>query len=254
MNWLSRLKRIPETGVPCSLALVLFLLLFSWPNSVYSQDVIDEIDLKDVRQKSIRKFIKDQQTYEVTRFSELQPSITTEDDLNDLESFSKQYVFKAEPEVVWRFYNYSNQTELWDISKISLGMIYDRNSETVYFSDDLVYGLRSGRLYFVKLKILRIISLPVAFEITRVDHENKQVEFSYLKGGKAMGKQVITLSETSKGYTKIIHQSYVSSNSGIRDKYLYPFFHNKLINEFHFNIRRTVKHTGKHHNMLAETN
>jgi hypothetical protein len=120
-------------------------------------------------------------------------------------------------------------------------MIYCRSSESIIYADEMLNGLEEGRIYYLNLKILGgIYNLPVAFEITNIDPDNKTVEFSYLKGGKARGKQWIRLEESPEGYTKIIHQTLVKSDSNFRDKYLYPYFHNKLINEFHLNMKRII--------------
>ena len=98
----------------------------------------------------------------------------------------------------------------------------------------------------MNLKLLNgLYNLPVAFEITKIDEGNKMIEFSYLKGGKARGAQVIQLMSTDRGYTKVVHKSYVQSHSKFRDKYLYPYFHNKIINEFHGNMRRLIAYRAK---------
>lgn len=218
------------------------LLLFCFIASLASaQDNFESVDLSKIKQRKIRKLIKQLQTSAYQGFSELEISVNSSTSTDDFMHYTKEYKVKQDVEEVWYNYAFSSQTEVWDISKISFGMIYCRSSESIIYANEMLNGLEEGSIYCLNLKILGgIYNLPVAFEITNIDPENKTIEFSYLKGGKSSGKQWIRLEETADGYTNIIHQTLVKSDSNFRDKYLYPYFHNKLINEFHLNMRRII--------------
>jgi hypothetical protein len=206
-----------------------------------AQDNFESVDLSQIKQRKIRKLIRQLQTSDYHGFSELETSVNSRTAMDEYMHYTKEYQVKQDLEEVWYNYAFSSQTEVWDISKISFGMIYCRSSESIIYADEMLNGLEEGRIYYLNLKILGgIYNLPVAFEITNIDPDNKTVEFSYLKGGKARGKQWIRLEESPEGYTKIIHQTLVKSDSNFRDKYLYPYFHNKLINEFHLNMKRII--------------
>jgi hypothetical protein len=206
-----------------------------------AQDNFESVDLSQIKQRKIRKLIRQLQTSDYHGFSELETSVNSRTAMDEYMHYTKEYQVKQDLEEVWYNYAFSSQTEVWDISKISFGMIYCRSSESIIYADEMLNGLEEGRIYYLNLKILGgIYNLPVAFEITNIDPDNKTVEFSYLKGGKARGKQWIRLEESPDGYTKIIHQTLVKSDSNFRDKYLYPYFHNKLINEFHLNMKRII--------------
>lgn len=168
-------------------------------------------------------------------------SVKEDTDLEDYQKFEKTYHLKAGIEDVWYHYRYAPQTEIWDLSKITFGVIYTKENHEFIYGDGELYGLEEGNIYFMNLKVLRgIINLPVAFEITSVDPQSKTIEFSYLEGGKARGLQKIQLRELEDGSTSLIHSSCVKSASSLRDKYLYPYFHNKLLNEFHSNMAKII--------------
>ena len=69
-----------------------------------------------------------------------------------------------------------------------------------------------------------------------------------MQGGKSQGKQTIFFFPTKNGFTEIIHQTAFKSDSFIRDRYLYPYFHRIAINEFHRNMKKSLH---ENHKMLA---
>jgi len=232
--------------------LVLFLCL--WASNIFAQSSLNSIDLKKVKQKKVRRYVRQQQNEQIQHFSDLVTSVSGNDDLSEFMSFEKDFVIKERCDFVWDNYTYSSQTDVWDLNKISFGFLFDRNTESIVYANQIHYGLEKGQIFYLNLRILNgLYNLPVAFEIINVDSENKQIEFSYLKGGKTNGKQTIQLEDTEEGFTRIIHRSFVKSNSKIRDKYLYPYFHNKLIHEFHNNMKKVIVHQAKSAEMnLAE--
>lgn len=217
------------------------LLLFILPVIIHAQNDLQQVDMSQIRQKKIRKLIQNQQAMELKYFSDLEASVHEDSDLADFSYYEKEYVIRERPDDVWDNYINSSQTDIWDISKISFGMIYCRDSEAIVYADQTLFGIEPGRIYYINLKFLNgFYSLPVAFEITKVDTDERLIEFSYLKGGKAEGKQIMRIIDSDDGSSRIHHSSFVRSTSGFRDKYLYPFFHNKLINEFHFNMKKII--------------
>jgi hypothetical protein len=173
-------------------------------------------------------------------------SVNETDDLEGFHLYEKIYIVKEYVEFVWSSYELSSQSDIWDLNKISFALLYSRANKSLKYANEDTGGLQNGQIFYLNLKILNgFYSLPVAFEIMNVDAEQKVIEFSYLEGGKARGKQTIKLESTEEGFTRIIHKSVVKSKSKIRDKYLYPYFHNKLINEFHSNMRRLIARQAK---------
>ncbi|NJN25757.1 MAG: hypothetical protein HC819_07225 [Cyclobacteriaceae bacterium] len=225
----------------CLVSLVLLVSSFA-----QAQNQLTEIDLEHIRQATVRQYISEQQDRHIKCFSDLHPSVVQNDALDDFRQYEKVYLIKESVHEVWANYKYASQTDVWEINRVSFGMAFCRDSEEVVYADELLFGMEVGQIYFLNLKILHgLYNLPVAFEVTTVDRERRLFEFSYLKGGKAEGKQSIQLMETPQGYTEIVHKSFVRSDSKFRDKYLYPFFHNKLIREFHSNMRRIITYNAK---------
>lgn len=231
------------------------LLLLSFvAGTVYAQSSISSVDLSQIRQNKVRNFIAEQQNQQIEYFSDLEVSVYQDDDLSNFMNYEKIFTVKAQSDVVWDMYKYSCQTDVWDLNRVSVGMLFSEKSQSVFYANQDFYGLAEGQIYYLNLKILNgFYNIPVVFEIIKVDYENRLFEFSYLKGGKAQGKQTIQFIDTRDGNTRIIHSSFVKSESKIRDKYLYPFFHNKIINEFHGNMRKMIAENSKNKNnrMLA---
>lgn len=224
----------------------LLLTFFLCIGNSYGQVDFNSIDLSRVKPKKVKRYLKQQQKLEKNSFSDLEASVQPDEDVSNFLLFEKKYVVKEPSDVVWHSYKHSSQTEVWDIDKVSFGILFCRDSESLIYSNQTFYGFEEGQIYYVNLKILNgFYNLPVAFEVIHVDTENQFIELSYLKGGRAKGKQIIKIEASENGYTTISHKSFVRSDSKIRDKYLYPFFHNKVINAFHGNMKRTISQNVK---------
>ncbi len=229
-----------------------FLYLVFIAGTVFGQTSISSVEFDQIKQKKVKKIIIEQQKQEVHFFSELQVSVQCDDDLSEFTAYEKNYIVKENIDDVWSIYNNTSQTDVWDINRISVGMLVSKKNKSIVYANQDLYGMEEGLLYYLNLKVLNgIFNLPVVFKIIKVDPANRLFELSYLKGGKAQGKQVIQLVDTENGYTKIVHKSYVRSNSKIRDKYLYPFFHNKIINEFHANMKKMILENSKYRKALV---
>jgi hypothetical protein len=223
-----------------TLSVVLVMMLIFSAQFSLGQGNLDSVEFDKIKSRKIRNLIK-QQSENIDNFSDLTVSVDATAELEDYLYYEKNYLIKQDPEEVWYNYIHSNQTEVWDISRISFGLIYCRDTDSITYFDESLTELSKNRIYYINLKILNgLYHLPVSFEITNIDPVDKRIEFSYLSGGKAKGKQLIHFSETPEGFTRITHQSYVKSQSKVRDKYLYPYFHNKLISEFHVNMRNLI--------------
>jgi len=221
------------------------LCLFS--GGICAQNSIKAIDLSKIKHRKVKNYILEQQKQNIEYFSDLEASVHQNDDLTGFLISEKSYVIQQKKEIVWKNYRHSCQTDVWDIKRVSFSVLYSRDSQSIVYADQDFFGLAEGQIYYLNLKVLNgFYNLPVAFEVINVDTENNFFEFSYLKGGKAQGKQTIQFVDTEEGYTEVIHKSFVKSNSKIRDKYIYPFFHNKIINEFHNNMRKLIMEKHKY--------
>lgn len=64
----------------------------------------------------------------------------------------------------------------------------------------------------------------------------KIIDFAYIKGGKSIGFQRISFVEVQANLTKIKHTTHYKSNSKFRDRYMYPYFHTKVLEEYHLSM------------------
>lgn len=187
----------------------------------------------------VRNYLQKQRQNRIERFEEVRASATGEVDSSEFSLYKKTYLVKEQRNRVWNTYKTVSPTIAWRNRKSSLGLLYSRHTDEVKYATDTCNGVRAGQVLYVHLRLLRgIYRLATAFEITRVD--DGIIELCYIEDGISKGKQTIEMVETTEGYTRIIHTSMIRSNSRFRDKVLYPYFHNKIINEFHRNMKKQV--------------
>jgi hypothetical protein len=125
---------------------------------------------------------------------------------------------------------------------ISFGMLVSKRQSRIQYRNDTYFaGIDTGQVFFVNLRIMGgLYNLAVGLQIVEIDTVGRSIRFSYLKGGKSMGQQLISFVPTSKGHTHIKHSTVFKSDSYLRDRYLYPYFHRIAINEFHRNMKKAM--------------
>lgn len=236
--------------------IAIYVFLFIISGNLCAQESITAINLEKIKHRKVKNFILEQQNQDIEYFSDLEVSVEQGDDLSSFSNHEKSYIIKERKEIVWENYRQSCQTDIWDIKRVSFSVLYSRYAQSIVYAEQDFFGLAEGQIYYLNLKVLNgFYNLPTAFEVTTVDPENKLIEFSYLKGGKTKGKQTIQFIDTKDGYTEVIHNSFVKSKSKIRDKYIYPFFHAKIITEFHNNMRSLILENTKYKtDLLVVTN
>lgn len=207
----------------------------------HGQANMEAIDYSRIAPKKVRAYLQELQLTHHNDFSTVEASVKEGDDLSSFFVYNKAFCLPADLQTVWNLYAQSNQTEVWQNVRVSFGMIYARSNEAFFYADQEAKGFSVGNLYFLNLKIMRgLYNLPVSFEILRVDPAEKIIEFAYMKGGKTIGKQVLIFAENPSGGSCVQHQSIVVRGKNIRDHYLYPFFHNRIIKEFHRKMKKDL--------------
>jgi len=110
-----------------------------------------------------------------------------------------------------------------------------------FYDQDMITGVDTGQVYYLNLNLLMgIFNLPVAFEMITVNPIDKIIEFSYIDGNKSIGVQQVRFIDSGDEQTEIIHTSYYKSNSYIRDKWMYPYFHKRIVKDFHHNMQKLL--------------
>lgn len=223
--------------------LLSYLLTFFFAGSVcVGQISYADIEYENIPHKKLVKYIQAQQDQNRLNYlSELKASCSDVIDFSDFFHYTRTYRVKDSIDNVWQTYIASNPTQAWKTRKSSCGMLYNRKDDKVIYPSDSCLGADTGQILFMNLKLLKgLYKLATSFEITKIADESGVIEISYTESGVNEGKQIIHMFSTDKGYTEIVHTSMIRSHSRFRDRYLYPYFHNRLINAFHRKMRKTI--------------
>ena len=227
--------------------LLLLSLFVCFQIHSFGQPMLDDIDLERIQQRTIRKYIEYQIEGGMRQFSEIRPSWNSGSDLSSFSKKEMTFFLKGDFKEIWQGYVSANPTKSWNGRKISFGLLLLKFPCQIFYDHDLISGVDIGQVYFLRLKLLHgIYSLPVAFEIIKVDEESKIIEFSYIEGNKSIGVQQVKFIDLGHEQTEIIHTSYYKSDSRFRDKWMYPYFHKLIIRDFHRNMRKLLSASTLH--------
>ncbi len=221
--------------------IILFMAFGLLPAAMASQDV-SSINLKEIPQKKVRKFIISGAFDKMRDFSLIHSSWKKDAIESDFRVIEKTFNLKVGHTIVWNTYRHANSIEMWDNRSVKLGLLISKSTNTVtYRNNDFFPEIDTGQVYFLRLRLLKgLLNLPVAFEIIKINQEEEIIEFSYLEKNKSKGKQTIHILDGGNGVTNIVHKTYFRSGSLLRDD-LYPFFHKRFIKEFHRNMNRKIR-------------
>ena len=221
---------------------IIILIIFSYFHvQSYGQLTLDDIKLDQIKQRKIRVYIKNRIEDNKHLFSEIHPSCNKNKDLMSYSKNEMTFCLNGKIQDIWQGYISANPSKSWNGRKVSFGLLLQKFPESIFYDHDSMMGVDTGQVYFLNLKILQgMYNLPVAFEIIKVDTVEKVFEFSYIEGNKSSGIQQIKFIDMGGERIKILHTSYFKSDSHFRDKWLYPFFHKKIVNDFHRNMKKLL--------------
>jgi len=208
------------------------------------QNKLSELNFDRIKYQKVREYVHFQQSQNINSFVEIKPSMLSNGENEGYRIDERVYVLKDSLDKVWQHYKYTNPGDSWNGTRVKFGMLFSRKENKVVYQGEDVPSLQPGQVVYLNLKLLRGLSnLATVFELISIDDDKKIIEFSYVDGNITKGKQQLQFKETSKGYTEILHTTYYKSKSVLRDR-LYPYFHTRLINEFHRNMKRLYKTKG----------
>ncbi len=226
------------------ITLIASLLLFG-SATLFAQMSFSEIELGSIPYPKVRSFIHNQQSNsKLDKIAELKPSCENLGDFGGFRTYEKKFKVKGDLNSVWTSYISASPTHLWKTRKSAVGLIYDRKKDRVSYSSDTCSGSRIGQVLYLDLRLIKgFYHLATALEITNIQSETSTIEINYVESGINEGKQWIRMADDGNGNTIITHISSIKSNSPFRDKILYPYFHNKLINAVHRKMKKLLKNT-----------
>jgi len=222
----------------------LLALVFSFSYDTFGQYLTDSIDIDHIYQNRKKKFVKkNKYLQDIRSFDELNPTCVNESDSAEYNYQSETFYIKGNVNNVWNAYKNLSLPEIYSGHIISFGFMYSKQQKKLVYIDSNNYsGMNEGQVFFINLDLLGgLKKLIVAYEVTNVDEQNKVIQFCYIKNGISEGSQKITLTKAENGITKVQHNTIYKSHSKLRDKYLYPGFHKKIVKEFHKNLIVSLK-------------
>lgn len=198
------------------------------------------INLQQVHSRTVRKYIEKRNIDKLTDFSSIQPSWNNNINKAGFSTDERTFLFRDKISRVWENYRFSDPMKSWRGRFAKVSLLIAKGSNSVFYpgiSSRLM--LDTGQVYFLSLRLLKgLFKLPVAFEIINIDPSARMIEYSYLEDNVAKGKQTIQLFDEGDGLTKVVHTTYYRSESHFRDNVLYPYFHKKIIRDFHKKMKR----------------
>jgi len=203
-----------------------------------AQTRLVDIEIGRIKQKSIRNFLKSQVESGIVHFEDFKPSVGVQTDSSQFDSNIHLFRLQQTPEAAWNAYLTAHPAKVWHGKIVSCGFIYSPISKQIIFPDDIYPGLETGQIFFIEMRVLcGLVKFPVCFMVTKIDESELAITFSYVSSGPSKGAQTISLVGNGKGGTKIIHSSIHQTENVLRDKTLYPIYHQKAIKEVHKNIK-----------------
>lgn len=206
--------------------------------SCWAQSSMNDIDLSRIPQKKIRKLITIQTENDVCHFSDIKSSYYYVNDLSDFNYMENIFTVNENTQKVWQKYLNNSPLYAWDGRILSFGVLISKFQESIMYNNDNYFThIDTSQVFYINLKMVGgIYNLAVGMEVVDIDSVNYRITLSYIEGGKVRGIQTIDLISTDGSNTRIIHESTYKSNSRFRDRFLYPFFHERAITEFHRNV------------------
>jgi hypothetical protein len=202
-----------------------------------------KINVEDIPQKKIRNYIVSNSIDKMDDFSSIHPSWKKNIHESDFNIIEKTFFLNYSLSDSWEFYRHANTLKMWNGKTVRFGLLLSKcTNSAINIINTSFHEIDTGDVYFLNLKLFKgLFNVEVAFEITRIDSKQRIMEFSYIDNNKSLGKQTIQFFENGSGKTKIVHRSYFKSDSNIRDKLFYPYFHKKFLSEFHRNMCKLIK-------------
>ena len=221
--------------------MLLFGVLYSFSGLCFGQMHLADIEFDKVGCEQVEHYVQDQIRNNTETFSDVKASLEPTASTNGFCFHEREYVIRDSLSKVWSFYVHTNPSVAWNASRFSFAMLFSKSDNQMIYPNGQVDGIDPGQVIYLNLNVFKIKKLATAFEITTVDDKNKVIEFSYVEDNITHGKQQLTFTKLRKGCTKIIHRTYFKSESNLRDHFLYPYFHTRLTNTYHRNMKHLLK-------------
>lgn len=194
------------------------------------------VDFTLIKQKKIKKIIRKEHLQSVEDFTQVKSRCLCEED-TEINEHKKSYIVQFPLDVVWDAYLTTPPKNAWSAKLVSLGMLFQGDRSSFYYRNQLMPAAEVGQLVFINLHLLNgFFNVAVAHKIMEINDEKHLIRTCYVESGASAGTQFIRFYALGDNQTRVEHTTLYKSKSKFRDKYLYPFLHEKVITEFHSNI------------------
>jgi hypothetical protein len=211
-------------------------------NEKQKDSILSKMDLNRISQPAVKKLINRHISEGMDQFDDIVSTYKKEDDLSNYSIHNASYSYPINRDEVWQHYIDGNPSEAWNGKLLSFGVLISKDSESVLYSGGKYEGAKGGQVLYLNLNLLLgQFQLAVAHEIIEVNHEEKYMDLSYVVGADSVGMQHIEFIDNQDGTSLVKHTTYYRSDSKFRDKVIYPYFHTKVVNDYHNNMRLILK-------------
>lgn len=205
-------------------------------------EVNSVIDFLRIKQRSVHKLFRKNKLKTLSDLSDLQSFCYDPNNGKHYHKHLKSFVIQASLEKVWETYKTIAPQDTWNGDMVSFGMMYSRKQKRITFPEDVYHGIEPGQLIFLNLNLFaNLAHLAVGHEVVDVYDDLRHIKICYVQNGASVGTQLIQLEKISETETNVLHETWYTSGSWLRDKLLYPIFHTRAITEFHNNVKRKAE-------------
>lgn len=167
------------------------------------------------------------------------PKCYSEDQHENFHKHSKTYELNCSIQKAWDAYITIPPEISWSGRRLIFSFAYDTSPKNISYAHDSYDGMKENQLIFIVIKIFfGLFKLAVTHYVSEVLPDQKKVKLCYVDGGKSWGSQFIRFEKISEDRTIIVHETYYRSDSKFRDEKLYPWLHERIIDQFHKNVKK----------------
>ena len=212
-------------------------------NNIDNQEIstLSNVDLNRIKQPAVKKLIGRHISEGMDNFDDIVSTYKKGEDLSGYSIHKAIYNYPIERDKVFEKYIVTNPSESWNGKLLSFGVLISKSTHSVLYSGGKYEGAKAGQVLYLNLNlIMGQFQLAVAHEIIGVNHEEKYMDLSYVVGAESVGMQHIEFIDNGDGTTTIKHTTHYKGGSNFRDKFVYPYFHTRVVNDYHNNMRFTI--------------
>lgn len=203
---------------------------------------LSNIDLRKIAQPAVKKLIERHISEGMDNFDDIVSTYKKGDDLSSYRIHTEIYHYPIERDKVFEKYIAENPSEAWNGKLLSFGVLISKSTSSVLYPGGSYEGAKAGQVLYLNLNLFfGQFQLAVAHEIIGVNHEEKYMDLSYVVGADSVGMQHLKFIDNGDHSTTIEHITYYKGDSAFRAKYIYPYFHTKVVNDYHHNMKLALE-------------